>query len=282
MRRALGVSLVLAAASVASVSLADEPAQSLSNADPLRTALLARSSEDSFAPADTTTYRAGEGVERWRADTLVRSGPESRTVDTVRLWRGGVDRDPASLFSRSEPFDAADADRYSLEVTRGWNRALSLKAGGLDLDVSPRAGLAVSDRGGGATAGATVRLGPDLEDEVVGRVTDVLGGLGVKTVDGASFGNRSRWYLFAAADGRAVGLNVMRDAEGDWSRRGWSSDPSAVMGEAQLGVGWRKGAMQASFGYVHREIKATGVHNAENTKIEDGAVAFSLSIKPGR
>lgn len=279
MRRVLGVTLGLAAVSVASVCFAAEDRPAISAADALRSAVVETSFHTQLSPVDGSAWRVGEGPERWRMDALERTTPEGRTTDTLKVWRGGVARDPAQLFARPEGFDPADADRYAVEVTRGWNRALAVKAGGFDLDVSPRAGLSFSDRGGGATAGATVRLGPDLEDQAAERVADVLG---IRTVDGASFGDRGRWYIFAAADGRAVGLNVMRNADGDWSRRGWSSDPSAVIGEAQVGVGWRRGAMQASFGYVQREIKATGIHNAENTKIEDGAVAFSLSIKPGR
>jgi len=100
-------------------------------------------------------------------------------------------------------------------------------------------------------------------------------------VDGARYGNQGRWYLFAAASGRAVGLNMTRDSQtGDLRRNGWSVDPSAaIIGDAQAGFGWRKGSMQASLGYLHREMKNEfGVRGAGMGG--DSMVAFSMSIHP--
>jgi hypothetical protein len=99
--------------------------------------------------------------------------------------------------------------------------------------------------------------------------------------DGAdTFGDRARWYLFAAGKGTAVGLNVMRSREGRWDRQGLSHDEGAFIGEAQVGLGWRKGDMQASFGLVHREIKTKPAEGLDEAQVEDQAIAFTLSIKP--
>ena len=71
----------------------------------------------------------------------------------------------------------------------------------------------------------------------------------------ATFGDTGRWYLFAAASGRAVGMNMLHGETG-WNGAGWTTDPSSTLiGDAQLGVGWRKGAVQTSVGYIHREVK---------------------------
>lgn len=224
-------------------------------------------------------FEPGQGLRRWRSSeaSVVRS---DGAIDSVRLTFSGVDPTPGGApVGALAPFDPADADRIDIAVTRDWPNALRLKAGGLDFDLSPRAGVDVSEGRASLATGATVRVGGDLGDQIA---DEVLSGLGLNTVESSTFEGRGRWYLFAAADGRAVGMNIARDRDGDWSRQGWSSDPTSVVGEAQVGVGWRKGAMQASFGLVQREIKSQGVRNVRNGKIEDEAVAFTLSFKPGR
>ena len=157
---------------------------------------------------------------------------------------------------------------------------MKFKTGDYALDVSPHAGVGMSNAGGSAEAGAMIQFGQDVDS----RVRERLNGLGIKTVDGSSFGNRGRWYLFAAASGRAVGLNMLRDSQGDFRRANWSTDPaSALIGDAQAGVGWRKGAMQASFGYLHREIKPSSSASLKGMdNRDDDMVAFSLSFKPRR
>ena len=61
-----------------------------------------------------------------------------------------------------------------------------------------------------------------------------------------------------------------------------STDPtSALVGDAQAGLAWRRGHMQASVGYLRREIKSRQAFMADERK-SDSLVAFSLSIKPGQ
>ena len=138
---------------------------------------------------------------------------------------------------------------YDLTLERQWPAAVQIQAGEFNLDLSPHAGLVFSEFGKAAEAGATLRIG---REDAPAR--NRLAGLSVR--DGRAFGDQGRWYLFAAVSGKAVGLNVTRGDDGDWRRAGWSADPSsALVGDGQLGIGWRKGGMQAAFGYVHREIK---------------------------
>src|SRR3990167_6614228 len=104
------------------------------------------------------------------------------------------------------------------------------------LDVTPHAGLGFGGAGGSAEAGATVRLGK--KKNMGDRVTDALG---VREGDTA-FGDRGRWYIYAAASGRAVGFNMLRGQNGDWSRAGLTQDTtSRLIGDSQAGVAWRKG-----------------------------------------
>lgn len=220
------------------------------------------------------TYRAGAGPVRWTTRTVRLNTSQSGAVDSLRLSLGGALRSPGGLpldLDRAE----FDADAYEVALTRDWPAAVRFEAGDYDLDVTPHAGLGVSNAGGQAEAGATLTLAQRTSDAVESR----LKSLGVQ--DGASFGDAGRWYLFAAASGRAVGLNVLRNDSG-WDRAGWSTDPSSrLIGDAQVGVAWRKGALQTSFGYIHREVKGEHMLMGQESK-DDSVVAFSLSIKPGR
>ena len=156
---------------------------------------------------------------------------------------------------------------------RQWN-ALKFESKALELDVSPHAGFAVSERGSRAQAGATVSLHPRT-DKTIERLKD----MGVR--EGSAFGDVGRWYLFAAASGQAVGMNMLR-SDGGWDRAGWSTDPTgALVGDAQVGVGWRKGDLQSSFGVVHREVKGRHMVFGQMTR-DDTMAAFTFSLRPQR
>ena len=219
----------------------------------------------------TDRYVQGEGLVRWRTgETSVSAG--GNAIDSLRVSVGGVARGPIGVDASEEAFDVT--------YTRGWLSAVRGRFDdGTGFDVTPRAGFGVSNAGGSAIAGAMIRFGDiDFEDQVRSR----LSSMGLDVGEGSErFGDRGRWYLFAAADGRAVGLNMMR-GDGGWSRQGVTTDEAAVIGEAQVGVGWRRGAMQASLGVIHREMKTKPAQGLDEYQVEDQAVAFTLSIKPGR
>jgi hypothetical protein len=222
---------------------------------------------------DADRYYDGRGPVTWRSNAFV-LGHTDAAVDQVRVSVGGVARSarisPLSLVRPdANPFEDEDVD---VTLTRGWPAAVKFASGRYALDVTPHAGLGFGGEGGSAEAGATVRFGQNAEDKVVDS-------LGVR--DGASaYGDRGRWYVFAAASGRAVGLNMLRGQDGDWSRGGFTSDvTSKLIGDAQAGVAWRKGPMQASVGYIHREIKAKDQIMGMGTQ-EDSVVALSFSLRP--
>jgi hypothetical protein len=234
------------------------------------------------APAETETfsrlldhesYVLGQGLTARRTGevALFRS-PTGTAVDSLRVSVAGVYLTPGGLPLAPDRAEF-DPRTYEVSLIRDWPAALRMEAGALDLDVSPHASVGMGTFGGTAEAGAVVRLGQNLDDKVAGG----LGQMGVR--DGASFGNQGRWYLFAAASGRAVGMNMLRQ-DGDWYGAGWSTDPSSgLVGDAQVGVGWRRGAVQTSLGLVHREVKGQHMIWGQETK-DDSLVAFSLSIKP--
>jgi hypothetical protein len=169
------------------------------------------------------------------------------------------------------PRAANDPRAADTAVIRNWPKALSFDGGDMAFDVSPHAGIGHGQGGDSAEAGA--RLEVSRADAASAR----LNAMGVQ--DGAAFGGRGRWYLFAAASGRAVGLNMLH-GDGGWDRAGWSTDAtSKLVGDTQVGVGWRKGSVQTSVGFVHRKVKGDHVMYGVDPH-DDDMVAFSLSVKP--
>ena len=226
---------------------------------------------------DREAYATGLGPVVWTSNELRLSRPSlTGPVDTLRVSVGGALRTPGGLPLNLEhsPFQA---DAYDVSLIRAWPGALRYDAAAFNLDVSPHAGFGMTSDGSSAEAGATLRLSQRVSNATAERLRD----LGVR--DGATFGGQGRWYLFAAASGRAVGLNMLRnDLSNGWDRAGWTTDPtSSLVGDAQLGVGWRKGDLQTSLGYVHREMKGAHMLWGQDTR-QDSMVAFSLSIRPGR
>ena len=93
------------------------------------------------------------------------------------------------------------------------------------------------------------------------------------------FGERPRWYLYAAGSGRAVGYNFARTRDGDYARSGYTQDKGSFLGDASIGVAYRKGDMQTSFGVVYREIDAgKGLRgmNGLDTDVSEGLLALPV------
>lgn len=182
-------------------------------------------------------------------------------VDRYSMARGsalpGVPGTPLWLPPGTETFD--------INYTRGWPSALSASGGGYAVDFTPHAGLGFTSAGASAEGGATVRFGGERALERFG------------VEPGGVFGSQSRWYLYAAASGRAIGYNFLRTEDG-WRRSGMSLDEGAYIGDAQAGVAWRKGDLQASFGYVDRIIKMSGFRELSGDR-RDSVVAFTVSMK---
>ena len=218
--------------------------------------------EAGFAGADPFGLAATRRSEVW-----FDAGSHS---DRLRLTtRGSLRRAdgaplPVTLRDRSE----FDADAYDVSYTRGWPVARGYTASGLEVTLIPHAGFGVGDEGGSAEAGATLKIGDNLD-----RLAP----------DGRErFGDKARWYLYAAGSGRAVGYNFARTRDGDYARSGVSQDKGSFLGDASIGVAYRRGAMQGSFGVVYREIKAEGLRGGEgfDRDVSEGLVAFQLSIRP--
>ncbi len=261
----LGLSLVLIAWGAAAGSASAQPDAQF--AAGLRAALAPAQAAPLRGPINETT--SIDGLTWFSTVVVGGSEPTTNRLDVTstatRVTPGAV-LGPLSA-------DSLQPRGYDLRYTRGWPSAFSLAAGKYNVDLSPHATVGLGEFGRSAEAGAMVRFGKNLQDSVANR-------LNIR--EGSSFGAQARWYVFAAASGRAVGMN-MTNSEGDWRRAGMSQDnANALIGDTQAGVGWRKGPMTASVGYIRRDVKIRqgleGLMGAGDKP--DDLVAVAFSIKP--
>jgi len=259
MRRLFGLQIVLLL-SAAAAAQAAEPSAGLSG--------LKLAPQNAF-DALLNDAQPDSAPVTWRS-TKVRLTPRSHlrvSVADSLTGPGATEAQAARL--------AADARNYEVTFVRDWPRAVSFSARSVGVDVSPHAAIGMTPYGSVAEAGARVELSQRMDDAAV----ESLNALGVR--NGAELGDKGRWYMFAAASGRAVGLNMMRGESG-WARAGWTTDQSSTLvGDAQVGVGWRKGAMQTSFGVLHREAKAQHTYFGYVSR-PDTVAGFTFAVRPGQ
>jgi hypothetical protein len=203
-------------------------------------------------------------VVLWQSSEVRLSDRPDGPIDSLRINVGSAQRLPGL---------APESDRFDVTLVRSWPKAVSFKSDKLAFDIAPHAGFGVSNFGTQAEGGATLTVSKSRGERALEQLRD----LGVK--DGASFGDTGRWYLFAAASGRAVGMNMLRGENG-WDRAGWSTDATgALVGDAQVGLGFRKGDVQSSFGVIHREVKGRHMIFGQQTR-DDTVAAFTFSLRP--
>ena len=218
---------------------------------------LALSGSPAIRDAFTTTQR-----EAWFAG--------DGFTDRLRVTARGEPRraDGAPIPPRALDARTYDDETYDVTYTRGWVAAQGRTPSGLEVSLTPHAGVGFGSDGTTAEAGATLKIGEGL---------DRLAPNGDE-----AFGERARWYLYAAGSKRAVGYNFARTRDGDFTGSGMSHDTGAYLGDASIGVAYRRGAVQGSFGVVYREIEANGIkaYGGINTDVSEGLVAFQLTIRP--
>jgi len=221
----------------------------------------------SHAALKNAAFAESAATTVWQSSEMRLSNRAEGPVDSLRINVGSTPYVPGL---------APEKDRFDVSLVRSWPAAVSFRSEKLAFDIAPHAGVGVSSFGGTrAEGGATLTVSKSRGEQAMEQLRD----MGVK--DGTSFGDRGRWYLFAAASGQAVGLNMLHGENG-WDRAGWSMDSSgALVGDAQVGVGWRKGDLQSSFGVIHREVKGRHMVWGQQTR-NDTVAAFTLSLRPQR
>jgi hypothetical protein len=236
-----------------------------------RDARFAEADERGFdAVPDRAGYASRDRTSPWAASNRDVWFDSAEYSDRLRLrTEGRIRREDGSPVPPG-PLDPAayEAEHYDLTYVRGWTETLGQTGSGLDVTLTPHIGVGVGSRGGSTEAGATLRIGPDL-DRMVPEGSE-------------AFGERQRWYIYAAGSGRAVGYNFARTRDGEYARSGVSHDSGNFMGDASIGVAIRRGPVQSSVGLVYREISVDGLrtgHGVDND-VSEGLIAFQLSIKP--
>jgi hypothetical protein len=138
-------------------------------------------------------------------------------------------------------------NRFGVDFTvqRTWRAIAPIALLGLQADAEPVLGATLGNILTEAFAGATLRLGSDLERTALPmRVRPSLAGSG--TYDRTT---GSGWYVFAGATARAVGYNVFLEGPTPYvshiDREPWVYD-------AQAGIAVRFGRLQTTYTYVVR------------------------------
>lgn len=138
-------------------------------------------------------------------------------------------------------------ERLGLGITRDF-----AKDGlGLDLALSPRAGVSFDDQSSSALVGALVKIGDNLQNN-----PQI---------------NPNTWYFFAGADAQAMTYTPGQQNYGIDDGGRFALRDSIIVGDAQAGLAYRLGDADLSLTYLRREARA------ENYKFEEDAAALSFT-----
>lgn len=232
--------------------------------------------DEGFTPAREAVRpgasRLASGLLAARAPVIARdmlAGFEASETLLAATPAGGrftltlLDGEEPSAMTLAFGEDYAEAAGFALAGDRDRPRRMALSyegafdtpgQAGLDLGVSPRAGVSVGDYGPAAQAGATVRLGRFIGDD--------------------AGWSRPAWWLFAGADRQAL---LYDPGAGFRSLGAMTVAPYAMVGDAQAGVAMRLGGADLSVAYVRRET--TYSLPAQSWDTNEGFAAFSLTLR---
>ncbi len=222
---------------------------------------LARPAASRFAEAVLSSYadgRARDGLSAFSSQEAVLA----RTPSGSRLSLTMLEADqPGIALLTIDPAYAEAVGSALVPGTQFERRRMALNyegafdsrggADGLDVGLSPRAGVSIGEDGPSAAAGATVRFGQYLD---------------------AYDTDRPAWWFFAGADRQAVMYDPGRGFD---MRNALAMEPYAVVGDAQAGVAMRLRGADVSLAYVHRETRYELPQQAWETN--EGFAAFSLT-----
>lgn len=143
---------------------------------------------------------------------------------------------------------AVEDERLGLGFSRDFSKG-GLR--GLDLALSPRAGVSFDDKSSSALVGALVKIGDNLQSN-----PQI---------------NPNTWYFFAGADAQAMTYTPGQQNYGVEDSGRFALRDSIIVGDAQAGLAYRLGDADLSLTYLRREARA------ENYKFEEDAAALSFT-----
>lgn len=232
--------------------------------------------DEAFAPlleaARPGASRFASGLLSARAPVIARdmlAGFEASETLLASTPAGGrftlsfLDSEMPSAMTLAFGEDYAEAAGFALAGERDRPRRMTLRyegafdspgQSGLDIGLSPRAGVSMGDYGPAAQAGATVRLGRFIGED--------------------AGWSRPAWWLFAGADRQAL---LYAPGSGFAGFGSMTIAPYAMVGDAQAGVAMRLGGADLSLAYVRRET--TYSLPAQSWDTNEGFAAFSLTLR---
>ncbi|WP_291841890.1 lipid A-modifier LpxR family protein [Maricaulis sp.] len=180
---------------------------------------------------------------------------EAGVIEVAVLDDQRPDRTRQLFGVRSDAYSPVVLDRGQREATIAvaYERAFETAGAGQDLDVSitPRAAISVGPGGSAAGAGAEVRIGQYLSDNLA---------------------ESPSWYVFAGADRRTL---LYDPSAGVDFQNAMYLTQREVVGDAQAGIAVRVGDADLSLAYVRREYRhVAGVRSFDETE-EFGAVTVN-------
>jgi hypothetical protein len=217
------------------------------------------------------------------AQSAPAAGPPSRlaglqgwSVRQASLPAGGgaVDQLRISSDGAINPAGGMAGQAYGIDYIRGWPSAWSLQAAGYSFDITPHAGVGMTSFGRSTEAGATFKVG-----DAKSAIADKLEAMGVQTE--RPYGGAGRWYLYAAVRSQTLDANAQGVSPGNVARISWVTAPTpALLSDSLVGLGWSRGAIDASIGYVQRQTKVINAPVGVSDGLNEAVVALSFSFRP--
>ncbi len=214
------------------------------------------------------------------ADLSIVVERRGRILDTLSLQGGVIGPDAGGEWTQTNVHELIHSDEprgwdnqlrheagVVLTFDRKWRALAEWEAARIGIDLTPNAGFSVGNVLTQATAGLTLRIGNDLEDDYgPPRIRPSLAGGGFFRPSD-SFG----WYIFAGASGRAVAYNIFLD--GNTRRDSLEVDRRPLVLDVQVGIVIQLLRTQIAFSVVAR------TEEFETQEDEQIFGAVSLSFK---
>lgn len=168
-------------------------------------------------------------------------------------WHALIDVSPAQGWHNQLASEVAATVSYE----RTWRSAVAPSLLGLEADLLPRLGATLGNVFVYADAGLMVRVGQDLRADYGPARIRPGPGAGTFFNPGRAFG----WYVFAGAEGRAVGRNIFLD--GSTFASGPRVERSDFVADLHAGLAVSIGAVRIAFTHVYRTREFEGQEEAD-------------------
>jgi hypothetical protein len=221
------------------------------------------------------SHASADPAEDAGSDEIIRTAPET-IPDLAAMNAAPAPAAEVASVRTETPPPPVEWAAAGARAADQWTRPKLAQAQTLAARYEPRFDFKLAQRDDTTETQVSVGLGP----QAVAAAKPALGvkgriqRLGFRFQTPPELRRKSRWFVFAASSNQAFGMNLLRSRDGEIRRAGWSAEKIAAVGDGQMGVGWRKGSLQASLGLVEREIAAYG------RSAHEKFVAFTLSIRP--